>query len=106
MHRPLAALNPLPDHERWAAIEPFEARIEAAIDEVSAYWERTAGDLIPVLADVGKVEAMGEARALLGRADGGVGGRPPSAATGCAAGGGRACGRRCATRWRWRRGAR
>jgi AcrR family transcriptional regulator len=55
------SLNPLPDHGRWAAVEPFEARVEAAIDDVSAYWERTAGDLTPVFADVGKVAAMDEA---------------------------------------------
>jgi AcrR family transcriptional regulator len=58
------SLNPLPDHERWAAIEPFEDRVETAIDEVSAYWERTADDLTPVLADVGKVAAMDEAAAF------------------------------------------
>jgi AcrR family transcriptional regulator len=58
------SLNPLPEHERWAAIEPFEGRVEAAIDDVSAYWERTAGDLTPVLADVGKVAAMDEAVAF------------------------------------------
>jgi len=58
------ALNPLPDHARWAAIEPFEARVAAAIDEVSAYWERTAADLTPVLADIGRVAAMDEARAF------------------------------------------
>jgi AcrR family transcriptional regulator len=57
------SLNPSPDHERWAGIEPFETRIAAAIDEVSAYWERTAGDLTPVFADVGKVAALDEARA-------------------------------------------
>ena len=57
------SLNPLPDHARWAAIEPFEARIAAALDEVSAYWERTAGDLTPVFADVGKVAALEDARA-------------------------------------------
>jgi AcrR family transcriptional regulator len=58
------SLNPSPDHARWAAIEPFEARIAAAIDEVFAYWERTAGDLTPVLADVGKVAALEDARAF------------------------------------------
>jgi AcrR family transcriptional regulator len=58
------SLNPLPDHERWAAVEPFEDRVETAIDEVSAYWERTADDLTPVLADVGKVAAMDEAAAF------------------------------------------
>lgn len=58
------SLNPLPDHGRWAAIEPFEDRVEAAIGDVSAYWERTAGDLTPVFADVGKVAAMEEAVAF------------------------------------------
>ena len=58
------SLNPLPDHGRWAAIEPFEDRVEAALDEVSAYWERTAGDLTPVFADVGRVAAMEEAVAF------------------------------------------
>jgi AcrR family transcriptional regulator len=58
------ALNPPPDPERWAAIAGFEDRVEAAIDDVYAYWERTAGDLIPVMADVGRVEAMGEAVAF------------------------------------------
>jgi hypothetical protein len=58
------SLNPLPDHGRWVAIEPFEDRVEVAIDEVSAYWERTADDLTPVLADVGKVAAMEEAVAF------------------------------------------
>ncbi len=57
-------LNPLPDHGRWEGIAPFEARIAAAIDEVSAYWERTAADLTPVFADVGKVAAMDEAVAF------------------------------------------
>ena len=60
------SLNPLPDHARWAAIEPFEARIAAALDEVSAYFERTAGDLAAVLADVGKVAALEDARAFWG----------------------------------------
>jgi AcrR family transcriptional regulator len=55
------SLNPLPDHERWAGIEPFEARVAAAIEEVSSYWERTAADLTPVLADAGRVAAMDEA---------------------------------------------
>jgi AcrR family transcriptional regulator len=54
-------LNPLPDHDRWTAIAPFEHRVAAAIDDVSAYWERTAGDLTPVFADIGKVAAMEEA---------------------------------------------
>ncbi|MGE0026599.1 MAG: TetR/AcrR family transcriptional regulator [Thermoleophilia bacterium] len=58
------SLNPLPDHGRWTAIAPFEARVAAAIDEVSAYWERTSGDLTPVFADAGKVAAMDEARAF------------------------------------------
>jgi AcrR family transcriptional regulator len=58
------SLNPLPDHERWASVEPFEARVETAIDEVSAYWERTAADLTPVFADAGKVAAMDEAVAF------------------------------------------
>ena len=56
--------NPLPDHERWAAIEPFEARVEAVIEEVSAYWEGTRDELVPVLADIRRVEAMAEARAF------------------------------------------
>ena len=55
------ALNPPPEAERWAVIPAFEDRVEAAIDDVYAYWERTAGDLIPVMADAGRVEAMGEA---------------------------------------------
>jgi AcrR family transcriptional regulator len=54
------ALNPPPEPERWAAIAAFEDRVEAAIDDVYAYWERTAGDLIQVMADAGRVEAMGE----------------------------------------------
>ena len=64
------SLNPSPDHERWAEIAPFEARIAAAIDEVSAYWERTAGDLTPVFADVGKVAAMDEAITFWGGVNG------------------------------------
>ena len=60
---PWLSLNPRPDHERWAEIAPFAARIAAAIDEVSAYWAGTAGDLTPVFADVGKVAAREEARA-------------------------------------------
>ena len=60
------SLNPSPDHERWAEIAPFEARIAAAIDEVWAYWVRTAGDLTTVLADVGKVAALEEARTYWG----------------------------------------
>lgn len=55
------ALNPLPDHEHWAAIEDVEDRVIAALEDVYAYWERTADDLIPVMADAGRVEAMGEA---------------------------------------------
>jgi AcrR family transcriptional regulator len=58
------SLNPLPDHERWAAVAPFDDRLEVAIDDVYAYWERTSGDLVTVLADVGRVEAMGEAVAF------------------------------------------
>jgi AcrR family transcriptional regulator len=58
------SLNPLPDHEAWAAAGPFEARAETALGDVYAYWERTADDLVPVLADVGRVEAMGEAVAF------------------------------------------
>jgi AcrR family transcriptional regulator len=58
------ALNPVPDHERWAAIAPFDDRLEAAIDDVYAYWERTAGDLVAVMADVGRVAAMDEALAF------------------------------------------
>lgn len=54
------ALNPPPEPERWAAIAAFEDRVEAAIDDVYAYWERTAGDLIQVMADAGRVDAMGE----------------------------------------------
>jgi AcrR family transcriptional regulator len=57
------ALNPLPDHTRWAAITSFEDRVEAAIGDVHAYWERTADDLIPVMADAGRVAAMDEALA-------------------------------------------
>ena len=56
--------NPFPDHERWAAIEPFAARVEAAIGDVHAYWARTAGDLAPIFADAARVEAMTEARAF------------------------------------------
>ena len=58
------SLNPLPDPERWAAIASFDERVEAAIGDVYDYWERTAGDLVTVLADVGRVEAMGEAIAF------------------------------------------
>jgi AcrR family transcriptional regulator len=58
------ALNPLPDHERWAAVAAFDDRVEAAIGDVYSYWERTAGDLLPVLADAGRVEAMSEAVGL------------------------------------------
>ena len=54
-------LNPLPDHERWTAIASFEDRVEAAIRDVHEWWERTADDLIPVMADVGRVAAMAEA---------------------------------------------
>jgi AcrR family transcriptional regulator len=60
------AANPLPDHERWAGIASFEGRVEAAIREVHAYWERTADDLAPIMADVGRVDAMGEAVAFWG----------------------------------------
>lgn len=55
------ARNPLPDHERWEGIAPFEARVEAAIGDVHDYWERTADDLAPIMADVGRVDAMDEA---------------------------------------------
>lgn len=56
------AANPMPDHERWAAIEAFGDRVRAALEDVSAYWERTADDLIPVMADAGRVPAMEDAR--------------------------------------------
>lgn len=56
--------NPLPAHGRWAEIEPFDARVAAAIGDVHAYWARTAGDLMPVFADVGKVAAMEDAMAF------------------------------------------
>lgn len=54
-------LNPLPDHERWAGIGSFEARVRAAIRDVHGYWERTADDLGPIMADAGRVDAMNEA---------------------------------------------
>jgi CheY-like chemotaxis protein len=54
-------LNPLPDHERWTAIASFDDRVETAIRDVHAWWERTADDLIPVMADMGRVAAMAEA---------------------------------------------
>jgi len=58
------AANPPPDHERWAAIPSFEDRAEAAIRDVHAYWERTAGDLLPVVGDIGRVEALADAVAF------------------------------------------
>ena len=64
------SLNPLPDPGRWAAIGPFEDRVEAAIDDVSAFWERTAEELTPVFADVGKVAAMDEAITFWGGVNG------------------------------------
>jgi hypothetical protein len=56
--------NPLPEHERWSGIGSFEDRVAAAIREVHAYWERTADDLAPIMADVGRVDALGQAVAF------------------------------------------
>jgi AcrR family transcriptional regulator len=62
-------LNPPPDLEAWAAIEDPEERLATALDELYAYYGRTAGMLDKLLRDAATVpivdELIGTFRAFL-----------------------------------------
>lgn len=52
--------NPYPDRARWAAIDDPRERLAVALGEVYAWFERSGGELLTVVADAGKVPAMQE----------------------------------------------
>jgi AcrR family transcriptional regulator len=57
--------NPWPDHGAWRAIHDPQQRLERALDELYAYYERTAPMLSKVLRDAELVEFAREAVAPL-----------------------------------------
>jgi len=55
-----ASLNPLPDPERWAAIADPEARLDAALSELYAWYRDTEDMMGKVLRDAPVVAPLGE----------------------------------------------
>jgi AcrR family transcriptional regulator len=53
-----------PDPSDWDAVPAGEARVRTVVGAVYAYWEETAAELIPVMADIGRVPAMDDATAF------------------------------------------
>lgn len=54
--------NPFPDLAAWEAIADPRRRARVALEEVYAYWERTAGDVEVLLRDADEVPGMARAR--------------------------------------------